>query len=165
MPGRSECGAGAGGGALLGGASQTKLHTTKTKLVDASQEGGFDFLGYHFERGYRWPSDKSRKKVMDKIGARTRRCNGHSLPYIIVQLNRILSGWFEYFKGCNTIPAFSNLDSWIRMRLRSILRKRRGGRGRGRGKDHQRWKNTFFAERGLFATTTAYRLVSQPPSG
>jgi RNA-directed DNA polymerase len=29
------------------------LHPTKTRIVDASQKGGFDFLGYHFERGYR----------------------------------------------------------------------------------------------------------------
>jgi RNA-directed DNA polymerase len=28
-----------------------KLHPTKTRIVDASQRGGFDFLGYHFERG------------------------------------------------------------------------------------------------------------------
>ena len=32
-----------------------KLHPTKTRLVDASQRGGFDFLGYHFERGKKWP--------------------------------------------------------------------------------------------------------------
>ena len=31
------------------------LHPTKTRIVDASQKGGFDFLGYHFERGHRWP--------------------------------------------------------------------------------------------------------------
>ena len=28
------------------------LHPTKTRIVDATQRGGFDFLGYHFERGY-----------------------------------------------------------------------------------------------------------------
>ncbi len=31
------------------------VHPTKTRIVDASQKGGFDFLGYHFERGHRWP--------------------------------------------------------------------------------------------------------------
>ena len=29
------------------------LHPTKTRIVNASQPGGFDFLGYHFERGHR----------------------------------------------------------------------------------------------------------------
>ena len=28
-------------------------HPEKTRIVDATQAGGFDFLGYHFERGYR----------------------------------------------------------------------------------------------------------------
>ena len=42
--------------------------------------GGFDFLGYHFERGYRWPRQKSLKKLKDTIRAKTRRTNGHSLP-------------------------------------------------------------------------------------
>jgi hypothetical protein len=31
------------------------LHPEKTRVVDAAQRGGFDFLGYHFERGMRWP--------------------------------------------------------------------------------------------------------------
>ncbi|MCE7911651.1 MAG: group II intron reverse transcriptase/maturase [Candidatus Brocadia sp. AMX3] len=34
------------------------LHPEKTKIVDATQEGGFDFLGYHFEREMRWPRKK-----------------------------------------------------------------------------------------------------------
>jgi DNA-binding NtrC family response regulator len=29
--------------------SGLKLHPSKTRIVDASQRGGFDFLGYHFE--------------------------------------------------------------------------------------------------------------------
>lgn len=34
------------------------LHPEKTGIVDASQRGGFDFLGYHFERGMKWPCKK-----------------------------------------------------------------------------------------------------------
>ena len=47
------------------------------------------------------------------------------------------------------------------MRLRSILRKRRGGRGRGRGADHQRWPNAFFAQHRLFSLATAYAAACQ----
>ncbi|MFH1037451.1 MAG: group II intron reverse transcriptase/maturase [PVC group bacterium] len=39
-----------------------KLHPEKTRIVDVEQRGGFDFLGYHFERGYRWPIKKSLKQ-------------------------------------------------------------------------------------------------------
>src|SRR5207244_2587046 len=31
------------------------LHPEKTRIVDAIQHGGFDFLGYDFERGLSWP--------------------------------------------------------------------------------------------------------------
>ena len=49
------------------------LHPTKTRIVDASQRGGFDFLGYHFERGYRWPRQKSLEKFKEAIRAKDRR--------------------------------------------------------------------------------------------
>jgi RNA-directed DNA polymerase len=35
------------------------LHPVKTRIVDATKPGeGFDFLGYHFEAGHRWPRAK-----------------------------------------------------------------------------------------------------------
>jgi len=48
-------------------ANAQTLHPTKTRIVDASQPGGFDFLGYHFERGRKWPSKKAHDKFKDKI--------------------------------------------------------------------------------------------------
>ena len=136
------------------------LHPEKTRIVDATQTGGFDFLGYHFERGYCWPASKSLGKFRDAIRAKTRRTNGQSLSQIIVAINRSLKGWFGYFK--HSLPnTFSMLDGWIRMRLRSLLRRRCGRRGRGRGRDHQRWPNAFFATHGLFSTVTAYEEVRQ----
>ena len=128
--------------------------------MDATQRGGFDFLGYHFERGYRWPSDSSMKKLKDTVRNKTRRTNGHSMDAIIVSLNRSLAGWFEYFKHSHR-TSFPHLDQWIRMRLRSILRGRQGRRGRGRGTDHQRWPNAYFAEQGLFSLVTAHATASQ----
>jgi len=140
------------------------LHPEKTHIVDATQRGGFDFLGYHFERGLRWPSEKSRGKLKDAIRSKTKRCNGYSLGTIITNVNLTKRGWFEYFKHSHryTFPA---LDGWIRMRLRSILRKRVGRRGCGRGRDHQRWPNAFFAAHGLFSFTTAHATACQSPSG
>ena len=137
-----------------------ELHPEKTHVVDATQEGGFDFLGYHFERGYRWPIKKSLHKLKDVIRSKTKRANGYSLEKIILNVNRTLEGWFEYFKHSHW-TTFRPLDSWIRMRLRSILRKRNKGRGRGRGRDHQRWTNAYFAKRGLFSLSTAYAEARQ----
>src|SRR5438105_6346503 len=74
------------------------LHPEKTRVVDATVRGGFDFLGYHFERGYKWPRTKSLDKLKDSIRKKTRRAHGKSLQAIIEDLNPTLSGWFAYFK-------------------------------------------------------------------
>lgn len=136
-----------------------ELHPTKTKVVDARTEG-FDFLGYHFRGAKHWPRDKSIQRLKDTLRAKTKRTNGHSMPAIIADLNRPLRGWFAYFQHAPPWP-FHRLDGWIRGRLRSILRRRSGRRGRGRGSDHQRWTNAFFAGLGLFNLGNAHALARQ----
>lgn len=139
--------------------SDLTLHPEKTKIVDAYHEG-FDFLGYHFEKGTRWPRKKSLKKFKDTIRRKTRRSNGWSMELIIYNVNLTLRGWFVYFKHSDR-KIFNSLDGWIRMRLRSILRKRRRGKGRGRGADHHRWPNAYFAELGLYSLVAAYEKARQ----
>jgi RNA-directed DNA polymerase len=137
------------------------LHPDKTRLVDASIPGeGFDFLGYHFERGMRWPRPKSMKKLRDAVGSKTKRSNGRSLAVIIEDVNRTLRGWFEYFKHSHK-PTFPIVDKWVRRRLRSILRKRIGLHGISRGYDHYRWPNEFFRVHGLFSLVEAHRALLQ----
>ncbi len=139
------------------------LHPQKTRIVDATQAGGFDFLGYHFERGKCWPRRKSLDKLKDAIRAKTRRTNGQSLPVIITNLNRGLRGWFEYFQHSRPF-IFADLDRWVRRRLRSILRHRRGGKGCGRGWDNVQWPPAFFAEQGLFSLVAAHASACQSSS-
>jgi len=131
-----------------------RLHPEKTRIVDATQRGGFDFLGYHFERGYRWPRRKSVAKLKATIRSKTRRTHGHSLRTTIETVNQTLTGWFGYFKHSHK-TAFPALDKWIRMRLRSILRHRRKRKGRARGTDNVRWPNAYFVAQGLFSLTAA----------
>jgi RNA-directed DNA polymerase len=141
-------------------AAGLQLHPVKTRIVDATRPGGFDFLGYHFERGYRWPREKSRRKLHDTIRAKTRRISGHSLQAIITDVNRTVKGWYEYFQHSH-YTTFRPLDQWVRMRLRSILRRRQGRKGRGRGADHQRWPNAFFAACGLFSMVATHATARQ----
>ena len=136
-----------------------QLHAEKTRIVDASQ-GGFDFLGYHFERGYRWPRRKSEAKLRAKIRQHTKRRNGHSLQTIIGMVNQTLTGWFTYFKHSHK-TAFPPLDKWTRMRLRSILRTRSKRKGRARGTDNLRWPNAFFVQHGLFNLSAAHAALRQ----
>jgi RNA-directed DNA polymerase len=148
-------------GTLVTGKGLT-LHPVKTRLVDATIAGvGFDFLGYHFECGTRWPRKKSLKKFKDSIREKTGRSNGSSLRMIIINVNRTLKGWFEYFKHSNW-KTFSPIDGWIRRRMRSILRKREKRKGVSRGWDNMRWPNKFFRDHGLFSLREAHNVLLQP---
>jgi len=144
------------------------LHPTKTRIVDVRVEG-FDFLGYHFQatrqgRLTRWPRTKSLRKLKDTLRTKTQRTNGHSLMSIIAAVNRTLCGWFGYFQhSCRR--TFRDVDRWLRMRLRSILRRRAGRRGHGRGADHRRWPNAYFAGQGLYSLEGAHALVCQSLRG
>ncbi|MBV8399513.1 MAG: group II intron reverse transcriptase/maturase [Acetobacteraceae bacterium] len=139
------------------------LHPDKTRIVDA-QAQSFEFLGYRFADGRRWPRSKSERKLKDALRAQTRRTAGTSLRSIIDDLNPVLRGWFGYYKHSHR-RIFSDLDGWIRSRLRSLLRRRRGRDGIARGDDHRRWPNAFFAEHGLFSLQHAHALACQPPRG
>jgi RNA-directed DNA polymerase len=134
------------------------LHPDKTRIGDCRERGqGFDFLGYRFEAGYRFVRKKSLKALKDKVRAKTGRSRGVSLGRIITDLNPILRGWFGYFQYA--VPSeFRLLDSFIRRRLRAVLRKQEKRPGFGRNpNDHQRWPNAFFATEGLFTMTAAPR--------
>jgi len=137
------------------------LHPDKTRIADARSKEGFEFLGYCFCEGRRWPRRKSLLKFRDAIRTRTPRTSGASMDRIIANVNPVLRGWFGYFKHSYK-TVFTGVDGWVRMRLRSILRKRQGQRGRGRGSDHQRWSNKFFANMGLYSLKTAHDLARQP---
>ena len=131
------------------------LHPTKTKIVHVDDEG-FEFLGYRFIKHRRFPRKKSLEKFKDSIRGKTRRNHGESLQAIIATVNRNLRGWFEYFKH-SWKTTFADLDGWVRMRLRSILRRRRKARGRGsRIADSRLYPNKLFAELGLFSMTAAH---------
>ncbi len=132
------------------GAAGLTLHPTKTRIVDARQRGGFDFLGYHFERGLRWPREKSLMKLKDAIRLKTQRTRSGSMKQIIEDVNRTLRGWGNYFKH-SVANLLEDLDQWVRGRIRTILRKRHKGKGRARGRDHQRWPIAYFVELGLIS--------------
>jgi RNA-directed DNA polymerase len=137
------------------------LHPEKTKLVHAWNDG-FDFLGYHFERGRHWPRKKSLEKLKDTIRAKTRRTVGHGLARVIADVNPTLRGWYGYFQHSHH-PTFRMIDGWVRRRLRSILRQQIGvgGIASTHGADHTRWPNAFFAKHGLFSLQDARAAVRQ----
>ncbi len=138
------------------------LHPEKTRVVSMHEaENYFDFLGYRFKRVksgrlLKLARPKSVAKLRESIRSKSKRNNAHSMKTILEQLNPILRGWFGYFKQAYR-GQHREMDGWIRMRLRSIYRKRHRKRGRGRGSDHQIWPNSHFAELGLFSLELAQR--------
>jgi len=137
-----------------------ELHPAKTRVVDMSEgEAYFEFLGYRFKRSrhgrlLRLVRDKSKQKLRARLKKPTKRSNKWSLEAIIEMINPVLEGWFGYFKHAHWND-LTQMDAWVRMRLRSILRKRHKGRGRGKGRDHYRWPNCYFENLGLFSLDRA----------
>ncbi len=139
-------------------AAGLQLHPTKTRVVDATQPGGFDFLGYHFERGQRWPRAKSLAKLKERVRAKTSRLDGRALRQIIREVNRTLTGWYAYFQHSKA-NTFANVDGYVRRRLRRVLLKRQGKRGSGKGTAQQSWPNRWFAAQGLQTLEAAHEFT------
>lgn len=136
------------------------LHPTKTKIVNADDDS-FDFLGYKFTKGRKYPTEKSIKKFRDNIRKHTKRCNGKSMTQIIAKLKPIQRGWFEYFKH-SYYMTFEIHDGWIRRRLRSILKKMEKRRGIATtGNDNIRYPNKIFDNYGFFSMVKAHSELRQ----
>jgi len=141
-------------------AMELKLHPTKTRIVDAREKGGFDFLGYHFERGMKWPREKSLKKLKDQIREKTGRTEGKSLKEIIQRVNTSLRGWHSYFRG--SIPGvMKRADQFVRTRLRAILAYQQRKRKVNGKKVNHLWPNAFFKKQGLFSLAEASEIIHQ----
>ncbi len=126
------------------------LHPTKTRIVNVQSEG-FEFLGWEFRGGKKWPRKKSLQKLQEKLRPLTGRTNGQSLSAIVARINPILRGWHGYFR--DSYPTgLSGPDGWLRRRLRALLRKREKRPGYGLSEaNHRRWPNRWFAAQGLFS--------------
>jgi RNA-directed DNA polymerase len=136
------------------------LHPEKTRIADA-QTDGFEFLGYRFDKGRKWPREKSKQKLRESLKPYLKRTSGVSLQTIIARINPKLRGWYGYFKHAGR-RSLRDVDGWVRTRLRAIQHKRHKGRGKGRGHAQVRWTNAFFAGLGLFSLEQAHISACQP---
>lgn len=126
-----------------------KLAREKTKITE--YWWGFEFLGYCFRKyygNYKWPAEKSIKAFKEKIRHKTRRQQPKNVIQVITEINPLVRGWGHYFKYGNVKTRFPTLDSWIRMRLRSFIEKKKWPSGLN-------WKypNDHFRSLGLFSLT------------
>jgi group II intron reverse transcriptase/maturase len=141
-----------------------ELHPEKTRKLDLSWgKEGFDFLGCHLrkrlsgpilEKGrrlyflQRWPSQRSMKRVRERVKELTprRRCH-EDLRDVIADLNPVLRGWSNYFRTGNAAKKFNQVDTYVWYRLRS-LRTKRAGRTL-KPSQWKAWDGDFFHSLGL----------------
>ncbi len=120
-----------------------ELHPDKSGVRDLTEgREGFDFLGCHFharvsgrllERGIRrhhlrrWPSQRSMRRVREKVKARTGRGRaGADIRATIAGINPILRGWGGYFRTGNAAAKFIQIDRYVAWRLRRLMVGRYG---------------------------------------
>jgi RNA-directed DNA polymerase len=105
--------------------------TRKLKLVVNRQKSricstdGVEFLGFLF-KGYGGQirvSPKNLKKFKDRVKEITRRKRGVSIQSRYKELRRYLNGWVGYFYLVPIKSFFSELDKWLRRRVRACYWK------------------------------------------
>ena len=108
-----------------------RLHPKKTKMVNLSWgKEGIEFLGhslrempsYRFAGKWflnRWPSQKSMKRLRDKIKAivNASRNGVRHLGELVIKLNPILRGWANYFRSGNANRQFIQVQKYVWERL------------------------------------------------
>ena len=109
------------------------IHPTKTRLCQAREEP-FDFLGYTFGPTRHWqtgkrilsarPSKKAQKRLKEKINTLLYRGNPTPWPMLRDRLNRLLSGWAEYFSFGYTGEADNAVNQHVLERVRRFLCRR-----------------------------------------
>lgn len=119
---------------------ETELHLElsmeKTKLTHVNE--GFDFLGFHIQRGKpegRWvvhlrPTEKSKQRVKAKIKDLTSRNWTWMDEYLrLTTLNAIVKGWVEYYRYTSLLDDIEDVTryTWFRY-LQWLLRKHKGSR-------------------------------------
>jgi group II intron reverse transcriptase/maturase len=125
-----------------------KLHSDKTRIVKA--EHGFDFLGVHFRlspvrrknaklKKYcaRWPSDRSIKRIKQRIREVIGRRYTLSLEELIGELTPVIRGWNNYHRAVRpTRKRLSKLNAFVRERIRIFLRRKYSDQSRGTRRVH-----------------------------
>lgn len=82
------------------------------------------FLGFSITRSIkRSLSDKSLKRLKERIRELTYRTRGRKISDVVGELKRYLQGWLAYYRIIEVRGIFKEQDSWIRRRLRCYLLK------------------------------------------
>ena len=110
------------------------INEQKTRCLRCPEER-MEFLGYQFGWNYRpngggayignQPSKASVQSICRKISEQTERRHGLEAPEQVVgALNRMMSGWAQYFSLGQVSPAYAAIDAHATKRLRQWLARK-----------------------------------------
>ena len=100
-----------------------RLSSEKSRMTTAKE--GFDFLGFHFiramnkrkgkELNYFFPSAKSVRKFRDKVREIVPLTRAHRKgeEQAVKELNRLITGWTNYFNHTNANSVYKKLDRYL----------------------------------------------------
>ena len=106
---------------------QLRLRINEAKSAVARPQDR-KFLGYSFwyARGgavKRRVAPKTLEAMKERVRRITTRNGGRSMKSVCAELRSYLTGWRNYFRLAETPRVFSNVDEWLRHRLRMIQLK------------------------------------------
>lgn len=102
--------------------TQLRLKVNESKSAVARPEER-KFLGFRItnDGSERQIAPQALERFKTRVRELTRRTRGVNLQKLIEELAPYLIGWRSYFSFCQTPRVLSNLDAWIRRRLRMYL--------------------------------------------
>jgi RNA-directed DNA polymerase len=106
--------------------AQLGLSLSSQKTAITTYRRGYSFLGFVLSRRSRRIRPKSLERFKDKVRALTVRKHNLDLD-LVARLNAVIRGLAQYFCAhfATNREQFSQLDSWVRMRLRAMKFKRK----------------------------------------
>jgi group II intron reverse transcriptase/maturase len=120
-----------------------RLHPEKTRIAHLARGAeGFDFLGFHHRmreswkqpgRWYlqKWPSRRAMASIKAKIRTQTDRSRARlPVEWAVVNVNRLVRGWGNYFRYGNSGQKFDEIDAYVRERLAILASAKHGRQGR-----------------------------------
>ena len=139
-----------------------RVNAAKSAVADPSSR---HFLGYrlHLRRDGQVDillSERSVKRLRERIRELTPRAGGRSLKAVIAGVNRYLAGWMGHFGVCTRGVRWvvKEIDQWLRRRLRAVLlhhwkTKRTIARQliRHGGKARTVWRRVYAGRKSLWA--------------
>jgi RNA-directed DNA polymerase len=130
------------------------INRDKTRIVNTLHGEAFSFLGFDFRRvskkrnqGHFFlmtPKKKARKAVKAKVRDIIKNSGATPAKEVASKINKVLTGWVNYFRVGNSSRAFSEVRDYVEMKVRTLLTRRKRRQKRSIG--WRRWSNEYLYE-------------------